>query len=577
MLTFPFLRLPREPRDAKYEAYLYDDQGLSYHYPSSQLRYATQEKHPERVGLGLVCRAIANEMQQVRLSTNCITFTPGLSDDGGDGVEFLGLRSKAGRFESLLQHVRVAKMYMLMLVAPCIIPTMLDQTTSRYPSVARWFRAVFRQLQKGFDGHIRPAYSLESCYDSDVSCRYQYSAAFRDALQYLLTLARGGRNFEELAAQSCTTPIEGYGAAPFVSGSHDALLAWYPEQWLIPSEHDLALESRMSLPKREKDGYDFEHPQLVDWYFSATALAIRFLEALPTGRRRHVRNIVINEDRRGVGRSESHARGLVPYLLQNSVLRISINVNIWQTFVPFIWTEHELWGNDYKETLVDFESFLPTVAEWIVETSYITATGLTSLTFIFDGNGPETQQVWENIKKAAALQEAMETSKTCGNGRKIELGNVFSTRLRALRALGIRERPVEENSIFLEARLQIPSDLPRTFSAAIKDIVHGRGIIQFDGDAGDMWDMDQYAATRSKWSLQDFWTEWYNFRLYTDIPMPPGGAEAYFRQYNRRSDRWKSSKEPLSSRASALIKVILVHRVPPLHKSPSKRQALRVK
>ncbi|EEU38857.1 uncharacterized protein NECHADRAFT_25596, partial [Fusarium vanettenii 77-13-4] len=68
-------------------------------------------------------------------------------------------------------------------------------------------------------------------------------------------------------------------------------------------------------------------------YFSAAAVAIRFLGQLPEPRRLQIRNIIINEDRLAVGRSEGHILGLIPFCRENPKLRVEQRVNLWRNLL----------------------------------------------------------------------------------------------------------------------------------------------------------------------------------------------------------------------------------------------------
>ncbi|KPM46539.1 hypothetical protein AK830_g63 [Neonectria ditissima] len=68
-------------------------------------------------------------------------------------------------------------------------------------------------------------------------------------------------------------------------------------------------------------------------YVSAAAVAIRFLNQLPTHDRLCIRNIILNEDRVALGNPQSHARGLIPFCKENPGLQIERRVNLWRNIL----------------------------------------------------------------------------------------------------------------------------------------------------------------------------------------------------------------------------------------------------
>ncbi|KAM0351746.1 hypothetical protein ACHAPU_002258 [Fusarium lateritium] len=67
--------------------------------------------------------------------------------------------------------------------------------------------------------------------------------------------------------------------------------------------------------------------------FSAAAVAIRFLGTLPHQQRVHIRNITLHEDYPAVNNASLHPLGLVPFLKENSLLRVQRHVNVVHHFV----------------------------------------------------------------------------------------------------------------------------------------------------------------------------------------------------------------------------------------------------
>jgi hypothetical protein len=247
------------------------------------------------------------------MRANRITFFPARSDK--DGICFNDLDSKAGRFERLLQSAQRMKMHILHYVAKgaCVTPSMMDQVAARFPGIARYYRGAYRAFVS--DGQMSGDYVGEE----DLSLRWQMSATFCEALQYTLELASSHAEFDGLAAEASAGPWNMDGTMPpFVPGSHQAVLAWNPPWCLVLIEQDLALESYLKDPLLrdslgEVDWLDHAVPVL--WFFSATAVAIKFLGRLSQAEHMRIREkIVIREDKRGVAYPESHLRGLAPFI-----------------------------------------------------------------------------------------------------------------------------------------------------------------------------------------------------------------------------------------------------------------------
>ncbi|KAF2727176.1 hypothetical protein EJ04DRAFT_570612 [Polyplosphaeria fusca] len=184
-----------------------------------------------------------------------------------------------------------------------------------------------------------------------------------------------------------------------------------------------------------------------------------------------------------------------------------------------VWLEfHDQCSGVYSrhfETL-DADRFICPFVDWIKETSSITAAGVGSITFVLEGQGPEAQEIWTIIKHAAALEEAMAASEHCGQSRLNDLRGVFGPESTLnvsdfLFSFGPVPNPlpcpVEEQSLHFFKRLHLPSDLPESFPAAIRDIVNGIGNVRLNGDPGEIRDLDKLAQTQKTWTLQSFWDE----------------------------------------------------------------------
>ncbi|KAI4658919.1 uncharacterized protein J4E79_006679 [Alternaria viburni] len=522
-LQSPLFRLPRELRDNIYEHYAHDEKGLFYDYASNKMRYESQNKHQDKNALTRCCKQAAEEMKGVAKRANTLTFLPARSHR--DGVEFNNLDSKAGRFERLLQLSRRMKMHILHHVAQdgCVTPTIVDRVAAQFPGISRYYRAVYSAIRHG-----RDLYAQNSVSRSDHTWRWQTSATLCDAIQYTLDLASSHPAFEDAAARASSSPYMCHGMMPpFLPGSHNIVLAWKPNWWLIPTESDLTLESYLADPSRRDLIGEIDprsEPMVpVAWYFSATSLAINFLKALPpTDRISHRTTIIIKEDKRGVAYPESHVRGLTPFLLENPHLRVELQVGFWNNLMHPVWLESTKYHRR-SQTVIPKENMLRPFADFLDELESFSANGVNSnaLKVVIEGQKTESTLLWEVLKHAASLQEALAESDYMKQHHEIDRGLV-------------RYEPDDDETLHdyaMRDRFQLPCDLPPSFHAMVRRITLDESFIHFDGDTGVLWASAKEISVRKAWSPQQFYDEWYGFFGYQCTALPAGGVPAFFAAY----------------------------------------------
>ena len=521
-LQSPLFRLARELRDAIYEHYTYDEKGLFYDYASDRLRYECQSKQQDRNALTRSCKQAAEEIQGAAMRANTITFLPARSHK--DGVEFNNLSSKAGRFERLLQTSRRMKMHILHHVARsgCVTNTILDEVAARFPGISRFYRAVYSAIEHGQD-----LYEPNAPFRDDHIWRWQTSATLCEAIQHTLDLASSHPAFDDAAARASSSPFLCYDMMPpFLPGSHKAVLAWNPPWWLIPTESDLALESHLADPmRRDRIGYlDRPEPVVpVAWYFSAAAIAINFLQRLPRVERMRLREtIIINEDKRGVGYPESHVRGLSPFLTESPHLRLELHVGFWNNLMHLQWLEppnHQ----PSSHNSISKVSMLRPLADFLEELSSFMSPefSIQAIKVFIEGQKAESVGLWEMIKHAASLQEALVDSDHFKQHHDIDRSRtrVFRDSQELLSADAMRDR------------FQLPCDLPPCFYPMVRNITQGDYFIRFDGDPGELWDAAGENLVRKTWSPDDFAHEWTCSIGSEDVPLPPGGKPAFLAMY----------------------------------------------
>jgi hypothetical protein len=509
----PLFDLPQELRDLIYEFYAYEEDGYRYEYPARKLRPASGRA----LNLLYSCKTAAAELSSVLRRAPKITFSPVYSDPRHcRDMGYRGLRSRAGRFECLLHYARWTKLLMLRHSASCVTPDILDEVMRRHPGAGDGiFRSVFHPIQGN-------SLSLAS----SIYSRHHF-ASLCDAVQCALELASTHPDFESFIAKACGPPqsmrIQGdLGRAPFVQGSHWRVLSWKPVLWSMPSDAELTSMERLLTDPGTPAAFNAEYPEAlrayhdcaleyrrVKWYFSATTVAIDFLERLPREDRMRLRCLVLEEKCRSVANPECHAEGLIPFCRENKDLRITMTASIWTNMAPSIWVDY--WGRHMEDEdgELSIEFYLYTIVDWLHRTSNLTSIGMppNAFSMLLEGSLPETLQIWDHLKQLAALKDVAALVRKRRKGEQI-----FTTvpRLRGLYSRGW--------------------NLPSSYPSAIRAIVRGESVIHFDGEAGELWDRDSMADARMHWSEGD-WCIKDSRSL--DAYRPPGGAQTYYDLYRR--------------------------------------------
>jgi len=527
----PLFRLPRELRDYIYEQYAHDDEGVFYDYASGKLWYANQSKHEERKALIRSCKRAAEEMRGAVARANTITFFPARSDN--DGITYNDLQSKAGRFERLLQSARRMKVHILHHVAKagCVTPAMVDQVAARFPGIAFYYRQLYDCIKDGRLTRDSGGWGWPNDLPiQDWEMRWQTSATFCEAIQYTLELASSHCMFDDIAAEASASPYWVSGMMPpFMPGSHKAVLGWKPDWWLIPTETDLALETYLTDPflPDEQNNLDFPEPVVpVAWYWSATAVAIDFLKALPRAQRMRLREpIVIREEMRGAAYPESHIRGLAPYLLENPKLRCELHVGFWTNLMDPVWLQSLTYDHSLDYGSILNEQMLRPFVDFLDEIMSMPDTTVrnNALRIYVEGRKDESVAMWQLIKHVASLQEAMARSDVMQAHQEIRLRDVI-----------IEPHPRAPSSLAthaLEHRFLLPCSLPDSFHLGVRDITRGASLIHFDGDPGALWDSESEISARKAWTVEQFAKEWISKTMNICLRMPPGGVTAYMKMY----------------------------------------------
>jgi len=493
----PLFKLPRELRDEIYAYYTYEKDGYRYDRAIGRLRPASNRE----LHLVYSCKAIADEMQGIWLRTNTVTIVPSSVEVCEESVR--GLRSRAARFECLLQDVRWTRIIMLHYAAECVTDGILDHVMSMYPSVHPIFRIAFRAIRNGFDlRHI----SVRTHRYRDI-----FSASFHDAVQFTLELISAHPNFESLISKACDSAQEHPVDLPvFAEDSHRKILDWKPCLWSIPSDEELSsmegllTQAPVSNATERAQGYHG-----IRWYFSATAVFIHVIHRLESRTRKQLRTVVLKEDCKSVGEPAVHPEGLIPFCIENPKLRIVMRAGFSNNLVPSLWDllfigENGLRGTNREPDPVT--NYFNVLIDWIVRIAMLPDRGMPQNSFkvVLHAQSDEAIRLWSVTEQVAAARDVLDQE--------------FLD----------REAEASPNRFLLMYMLQYVWRIPKAFSSAVKDIMAGTSIIVIDGPCSEPWTKGDAVSKYQDQSIAH-WGDAYH-RIDTTIGVP-GGNLAYREKY----------------------------------------------
>lgn len=192
--------------------------------------------------------------------------------------------------------------------------------------------------------------------------------------------------------------------------------------------------------------------------------------------------MTLHETFKAIGQPECHARGFIPFCLDNPKLHIIRRIILLDTFLPSGGMPAEV-----RETWILTCECLEVMVPWIEEAVSLPAHGMPKDAFelVIDGTARESSEAWEIIKDAAAMQEA---------------------RLRQCRVSGTKPepRPSRPDYSGYGAFWSLPID----FAQMIRDITQGKSNVRYDGDVGELWDQDQFFSKRKAWTQHQWVSDW---------------------------------------------------------------------
>ncbi|KAJ3530883.1 hypothetical protein NM208_g9123 [Fusarium decemcellulare] len=345
-----FLALPYEVRHQIYQHYFMVDGGYVYDGDSEKL--VTADGQPIDLSLMYACHSIADDTKHIPLSLNPITFSTVCREDWRDqagGLEFIMGYHHQLQSDIIFELVRFMTpemYYRLGLKFPEAMPDIRSDLTGR------------RDMIEEYQGPRDLSFYRSRKYKERLTCPYDFKGIMRstryDGLQWIWGVTRSsisgalGYTLRLLAEKH---PVE-FGevvdkALPGWLDSHSSDEFFDPpfDLWAIPSLSEVAAVGHqlqaLSFWNRLDSWHHTEQHDAAGTgnrcreklYFSAAAIAIRFLNLLPQHQRLHVRNIIINEDRLAVGHPEGHALGLIPFCRENPRLKVERRVNLWRNLL----------------------------------------------------------------------------------------------------------------------------------------------------------------------------------------------------------------------------------------------------
>ncbi|KAI0585025.1 hypothetical protein Alg215_02721 [Pyrenophora tritici-repentis] len=389
---------------------------------------------------------------------------------------------------------------------------------TQYPSVKVWFNTPLRQ---SVVERVDKLANSESWVD-DIARQ-----AFSNALQHALLLAKSQNptEFAKLACEvfgtrQCPIPVyDNLGSEInfFIEEALYGIFSWHPAPWSMPKDDEVKnLEALICRPEHTDDGLPIKdesdrcfrnialHIKAAKerWFFSAASIAIDFLQRLPVERRHNMRKMVLYEDFKAVCRPECHARGLIPFCLENLELRIERHISLFGNLLPEGFYSRNTVRHDSAWLLssVCFCVIIPWFEEALCLSIHGMPTG--SFTLVLDGTTRESFEIWKLLKYAAATQEA---------------------RMRQLQLTGASP-PIR----YLPPSYRDCWDLPISFADTIRDIVEGNSIIKFDGDVCDVWDSESFFFERKDWTNDKWYKDWVESVLHYGI------GTTFFQRESRR-------------------------------------------
>jgi hypothetical protein len=498
-------RIPRELRDESYYYYVNEDDGYHHDSASDKLRLANGGSID--LSMQYTCKRVAAKMDGLALEGNTITFrtmldVPDTTDQisNADLFQYYTCRGRGRILERMLEWSHTL-----------VTPEVMRSLCERYLQSIAVKRMADAQA-KGDNSSLEIG-SLWDQTDGVHTADYdEYSAQAVNIVHDLVQILSSQPQFWHLTARDYDVELRRIGIQedePWVAEneeilaqtleSHDTLyisraqqqrvLDWQPDYWWIPSR-SFPDEVAEFIPADDychlsnQDRYTQVNIE-PDNYFSAAAVAIQFFESLGTKRCSHLRNVVIQEDEFSKADPATHARGLIPFCVANTKLKIERRLDIWRSTI--------IRASDRDINLDGANCMVEDIGIWLSETKIVHGLGMPTESFTLTLHGPTpeaSQQFWDAIIRAAIWDE----------------GCTINSQMPE----------------YYYANKYFKHWLGEGLVDLVKDVIRGDIPARFEADMEEFWDVKQLMAEQEG-DWPDFFEEVFRIR---DFDPPEGGWKA---------------------------------------------------
>jgi len=467
----PLFTLARELRDMIYGFYLTTEGGYSLNHQSGKL--VTVEGHRIDLALAYTCKTAATEMRNLPLHLNDIHITT-----NGDEK----FRSAAGRYSVLSKRQGFLQSELLLIARPCIDEQILNAVEEAHPHMLPIMHAIKR-------GSTIPHREKGSSWG-------EVPSVYRQSVADILQLFSKRQDFK----------IELSRNMGWLGPTLDEVINLSQTPWTQPPETYLNDMCRIMLSSAESA----EYCEKVLYRLSAATVAISFLESLSIDRRRHLRKIVLHEDRVSTSWPECHARGLIPWCLENPRLHIERRVNLWRNVWPAGSRPPNVVVNARPDALGPFRMNVlrsedisrPSMAPWIMEALSLPSLGMPSQSFNLVLDGSPTLSATARVFKIAQRDAAWQAA----------LVEAFAP------------QSMNGKSTVWDEMVHNHSYIMRGFPEAIRDITENTSsIISCNFEPDISGNDDQLRNIHPTWTLEDWNKKWFAHKprkFSTESPLP---------------------------------------------------------